>query len=158
MFKTGFPIRNFDGILLFFLVGIILIPMTFESFSAEAEIRAEDLELTPDQVQTLKSLNRQFYREQAQIRKKIMVKRMEYRALSAEEFRGEKGEEIRSQIQSLLLQSRERALFYRQEAFRIYTPEQQKKISPLNDLGFHCGGGFRRGGRRGAGTGPELRP
>jgi Spy/CpxP family protein refolding chaperone len=122
-------------------------------FSAGSEVRADDLELTPDQDQTLKTLNQQFHREQAQIRKKIMIRRMELRTLNAEEIRAEKGEEIRREIQTLLLQGRERALFYRQEATQVLSPEQRKKISAETDLGFHCGGWFHRGGRWGIGTG-----
>ena len=123
--------------------------MGFETYSLSAgpEDRDMNLDLTPGQSQTLKNLKIQFYREQDQIRRKIMIKRMELRTLNPEEIRTDKGEEIRRQIQSLLIQARERSLFYRQEAFLVYTPEQRKKISAETDLGFHCRGWFRRGGR-----------
>ena len=120
------------------------------SFSAGPEDREVNLDLTPGQIQELNDLKAQFRREEEQIRKKIMIKRMEARTLSSEDFRGEKGEEIRGQIQSFLFQIRERSLFYRQEAFRVLTPEQRKKMSSEIDLGFHCRGWFRRGGRWGA--------
>jgi Spy/CpxP family protein refolding chaperone len=131
--------------------------MGFEtySFAAGPENREVNLDPTPEQIQTLKDLKIQFHREQSQIRKKIMIKRMEARTLTPDEFNGEKGDEIRNQIQSLMLQARERSLFYREEAYRVYTPEQRKKISPDTDLGFHCRGWFRRGGRWGSGTESE---
>jgi len=129
--------------------------MGFETYSLSAgpEDRDMNLDLTPGQSQTLKNLKIQFYREQDQIRRKIMIKRMELRTLNPEEIRTDKGEEIRRQIQSLLIQARERSLFYQQEAFMVYTPEQRKKISAETNLGFHCRGWFRRGGRWGAGIG-----
>ncbi|MBI4767171.1 MAG: Spy/CpxP family protein refolding chaperone [Deltaproteobacteria bacterium] len=148
--------RNFIRNLLYLLIlGIGLGPMGFETraVSAGPEIRADDLELTPDQAQTLKTLNQQFHREQAQIRRKIMIKRMELRTLNAEEIRADEGEELRREIQALLLQARERSLYYRQEAYQVLTPEQRKKIPVETDLGFHCGGWFRRGGRWGMGSG-----
>ena len=82
-----------------------------------------------------------------------MIKRMELRTLNAEEIRAEKGEEIRREIQTLLIQVRERSLYYQQEATLVLTPGQRKKISVETDLGFHCGGWFRRGGRWGMGSG-----
>ncbi len=82
-----------------------------------------------------------------------MIRRMELRTMNAEEIRAEKGEEIRREIQSLLFQARERSLHYRQEAILVLTPEQQKRISVDTDLGFHCGGWHRRGGRWGMGAG-----
>jgi Spy/CpxP family protein refolding chaperone len=149
-------VRNFIRNLLYlFILGISFGPMGFQppAVSAGSEIRADDLELTPDQVQNLKTLNQQFQREQAQIRRKVMIKRMELRTLNAEEIRAEKGEEIRREIQALLFQARERSLYYRQEAALVLTPEQRKRLSIETDLGFHCGGWFRRGGRWGMGTG-----
>jgi Spy/CpxP family protein refolding chaperone len=145
-------LRNFlRNILYLLIIGLSLGPPGFglPAFSAAPEIQADDLELTPDQVQTMKTLNQQFHREQAQIRRKIMILRMELRTLNPEEVRGEEGEEIRREIQNLLIQIRERSLFYRQEAFLVLSPEQRKKISAETDLGFHCGEMFRRRGRRG---------
>jgi hypothetical protein len=138
-----------------FIIGTIFSPMGGEVFCSPAdhEIGTDDLELTSEQIQTLQDLKVQFHREQAQIRRKIMIKRMELRTFTPEDLRADKGEEIRRQIQSLLLQARERSLFYRQEAYMIFTLEQRKKISSESDLGFHCGGWFRRGGRWGAGIG-----
>jgi hypothetical protein len=137
------------------IIGISLGPMGFEtsSFSAGPEDRDVNLDLTPGQIQELNDLKAQFRREEEQIRKKIMMKRMEFRTLNPEELKSDQGEEIRRQIQSLLLQARERSLFYRQEAFMVFTPEQRKKISAETDLGFHCRGWFHRGGRWGTGTG-----
>jgi hypothetical protein len=142
-------------LLYFIIIVISLGPMGVETCfsSAGPEGRDMNLDLTPGQVQALKDLNVQFYREQSQLREKIIIKRMEARNLSPDDFRGEKGEEIRSQIQSFLFQVRERSLFYRQEAFKVLTPEQRKKISTETDLGFHCRGWLRRGGRWGAGSG-----
>jgi hypothetical protein len=133
--------------------------MGFEtcSFSAGPEDREVNLDLTPGQIQELNDLKAQFRREEEQIRKKIMIKRMEFRTLNPEELKSDKGEEIRRQIQSLLFQARERSLFYRQEALMVYTPEQRKKISAEADLGFHCRGWFHRGGRWGGG-GPGPAP
>ena len=130
------------------MIGIILSPIGGEvfPFPPDREIGTDDLELTSEQSQTLQDLKVQFHREQAKIRRKIMIKRMELRTLNSEDLRAYKGEEIRRQIQSLLFQVRERSLFYRQEAYMIFTPEQRKKISSESDLGFHCGGWFRRGG------------
>ena len=134
---------------------ISLGPMGFEtsSFSAGPEELDVNLDLTPGQIQELNDLKVQFRREEEQIRKKIMIKRMEFRTLNPEELKSDKGEEIRRQIQSLMFQARERSLFYRQEAFMVYTPEQRKKISAETDLGFHCRGWFHQGGRWGGGTG-----
>jgi hypothetical protein len=145
------------------ILGLGLGPLGFAppAVSAGPEIRTDDLELTPDQVQTLKTLNREFQREQAQIRKKVMIRRMELRTLNAEEIRADKGEEIRREIQALLFQARERSLYFQQEAILVLTPEQRNRISVETDLGFHCGGWFRRRGRWGMGTGnggpPPLR-
>ena len=137
-------------------IGIGIFP-----FPSDREIRADDLGLTSGQIQTLKELKIQFHREMAQIRKKMMIKRMELRTLTYEEYKAEKGEEIRREIQSLMLQARERSLFYRHEAFGVFTPDQQKKIAAESDLGFHCGRWFHRGGRWGTGTGkgrPDTAP
>lgn len=142
-------------ILYLLILGITLGPLGFPppAVSAGPEIRADDLELTPDQVQTLKTLNQEFQREQAQIRRKVMIRRMELRTLNAEETRAGKKEEIRREIQTLLFQARERSLYFQQEAILVLTPEQRKRISVETDLGFHCGGWFRRGGRWGMGSG-----
>jgi len=131
--------------------------MGFEtySFSADLENRDDDLELTSGQIQTLKELKTQFRRELAQIRKKIRIKRIELKTLTHEEYRAEKWEELKREIQSLMLQARERALFYQKEALMVFTPEQQKKIPAEFNLGFHCGGWFRRGGRWRTGTDRE---
>ena len=137
------------------ILAISLGPMGFEtfSFSAGPENREVNLDLTSEQIQTIKDLKIQFRREEAQIQKKIMIKRMEFRTLNPEEISGEKGEEIRRQMKALMLQARGRSLFYQQEAFLVLTPEQRKKISFETDLGFHCRGWFHRGGRWGLGPG-----
>jgi hypothetical protein len=139
------------------MIGIIFNPMGGKvfSFPQDLDLGADDLELSLEQIQTLKDLKIQFQREQAQLRRKILIKRMELRTLNPEDLRADKGEEIRRQIQSLLIQARERSLFYRQEAFMVFTLEQRKKISAEADLGFHCRGFFRRGGRWGAGMESE---
>ena len=143
------------SILYLFMIGVFLGSMGFEtySFSAGLENRDQDLELTSGQIQTLKELKSQFRRELAQIRKKIMIKGIELKTLTHEEYQAEKGEELKREIQSLMLQARERSLFYQKGAFMVFTTEQQKKIPAESNLGFHCGGWFRRGGRWGAGTG-----
>jgi hypothetical protein len=119
----------------------------------EDESVLSGLDLNPEQGRLLKDLKTQFRQEENEIRKKVMLKRMEFRTLSPEEFKGEKGEDLRRQMQALMLQARERALFYQQEALSILTPEQKKKLPPDCDLGFHCRGWFRRGGGPGMGMG-----
>lgn len=117
---------------------------------------SENLNLTPEQVQSLKEIKNRFRLEEVQIRKKIMMKRMELRTLTPEESRGEPGEELRRKIQALLFQGRERSLYYHQEALKVLTPEQQKKLPSDADLGFQCRMGFGRGGMgmgRGMGRG-----
>ena len=113
----------------------------------------EDLNLTSEQIQNLKDLQIRFRQELAQIRKKIIITRMELRTLTPEEFKGDKGEEFRLQIQSLLLQARERSLVYQKEALTVLTPEQRGKLSSGSHLGFHCGRWFRGGGGPGMGSG-----
>jgi hypothetical protein len=143
------------SILYLIILGINLALLGFNplAVSAGSEIQADELELTPDQVLTLKSLNQQFHRDQAQIRRKIMIKRLELKTLNTEEIKAEQVEELRREIQSLLIQAREKALFFRQEAIQVFTPRQREKISAENDLGFHCRGWLRRGGRWGMGAG-----
>ncbi len=88
-----------------------------------------------------------------------MMKRMELRTLTPEENKGERGEELRRQIQTLLIQVRERSLFYHQEALKVLTPEQRKQIPPETDLGFQCDMGFRGRGMgmgMGRGMGPRM--
>jgi hypothetical protein len=106
----------------------------------------------------LNDLQRQFRQELAQFRKKIMLKRMEFRTMTSEEFKGEKGEESRRLILSLMILARERSLVYQKEALAVLTPDQQKKLPAETDLGFHCQGLFRWGGGlgRGAGQGGPL--
>jgi Spy/CpxP family protein refolding chaperone len=111
------------------------------------------LDLAPEQVRLLKDLRVQFTTEERGIRKKMMHRRMELMTLSPEDFKGEKGEDLRRQIQSLMLQARDRALFYQQEALNVLTPEQKKKLPPDFDLGFRCRGWFRQGGHSGMGMG-----
>jgi len=135
------------GILLWATGGWTFPPdMDSESWSA-------NLNLTAEQNRILKDLKIQFRQEESQIQKKMMIRRMELRTLPSGELNGEKGEELRRQIQSLLLQARERALFFQQEALNVLTPEQKKKLPLESDLGFRCRGMFRRGGGPGMGTG-----
>ena len=140
------------GILLWTTGGWALPPdMGSESWSA-------NLNLTAEQNRILKDLKSQFRQEESQIQKKMMIRRMELRTLLSEELNGEKGEELRRQIQSLLLQARERALFFQQEALTVLTPEQKKKLPLESDLGFHCRGMFHRGGGPGMGRGRGMPP
>lgn len=138
------------------VMGLVLHLAGIEAFSASPnpEPGAENLNLTPEQTQSLKELKSRFRQELTQVRKKIMMKRMELRTLTPEENKGERGEELRRQIQSLLLQAHERSLFYYQEALKIFTPEQLKKLPSDTDLGFWPGMGFRRG--MGLGMGPGM--
>jgi len=108
----------------------------------------EQLNLSPEQAQTLKTSQSRFQQELIQFQKKIIFKRMELKTLSPEEARGEKGEDLRRQIQTLMQQARERSLVYQNEVMAVLTPEQQKQLPPDCDLGFHCGGWFYRGGMR----------
>ena len=161
MLNTCFSFQKIDWLRSFLIIGMTLSLVGVSTFSLGQEIRADDLRLTPGQIQTLSELRIQFHQETIQIRKKVMLKRMELRTLTHEESRTEKGEEIRREIQSLMVQARERSLFYRQEAFGVFTPDQQKKIAAESDLGFHCGRWFHRGGRWGTGTGkgrPDTAP
>ena len=148
----------------FWIMGLGLHLAGIEAFSAfpNPEPWAENLNLTAEQTQSLKELKSRFRQESAQVGKKIMMKRMELRTLTPEENKGETGEELRRQIQSLLFQAHERSLFYYQEALKVFTPEQLKKLPSDTDLGFRPGMGFRRGmghgmgpGRRG--PGPEYK-
>jgi len=109
------------------------------------------LNLAMEQRSLLKGLRESFRKEEREIHRNMMQQKMELRTLSPEEVRGEKGEGLRRQIQSLMLQARERALYYQQEALAVLTPEQKKKLPPDADLGFHCRGWF--GGGRGLGMG-----
>ncbi len=137
------------------IMGLGLHLAGIEAFSAfpNPEPWAENLNLTPGQVQSLKELKSRFRQELAQVRKKTMMKRMELRTLTPEENKGERGEELRRQVQSLLLQAHERSLFYYQEALKVFTPEQLKKLPLDADLGFQPGMGFGRGGGHGMGYG-----
>lgn len=140
------------------MIGTSLCPREVGAFppSGGPDRWAENLNLTSEQAQTLKDLHRQFRQELIQIRKNIMLLRMELRTLTSEELRRDKGDEARRQIQSQMLQARERALVYQKEALEVLTPEQQKKLPAETDLGFHCGGWFRRGGGLGMGRGGFL--
>jgi hypothetical protein len=139
----------------FLVIGIALNPIRVGAFpsSGGPDHWAENLSLTSEQTQTLKDLQRQFRQELAQFRKKIMLKRMELRTMTSGEFKGEKGEEFRRLIQTLMIQARERSLVYQKEALTVLTPEQQKKLPTETDLGFHCRGWFRWGGGLGRGPG-----
>ena len=137
------------------IMGLVLHLAGVEAFSASPnpEAWAENLNLTPEQVQSLKELKSRFHQELTPVRKGIMMKRMELRTLTPEENKGERGEELRRQIQSLLLQAQERSLYYHQEALKIFTPEQLKNLPLDADLGFRPGMGFRRGMGPGMGHG-----
>ncbi len=146
---------------LFWIIGLGLSLSGIEVFSAPpyTEPWDEIPKLSPEQAQTLKELKSRFRQEFFQIRKKIMMKRMELRTLTPEENKGERGEELRRQIQTLLIQARERSLFYHQEALKVLTPEQRKQIPPETDLGFQCDMGFRGRGMgmgMGRGMGPRM--
>jgi Spy/CpxP family protein refolding chaperone len=137
------------------IMGLVLHLAGVEAFSASPnpEAWAENLNLTPEQVQSLKELKSRFHQELTPVRKGIMMKRMELRTLTPEENKGERGEELRRQIQSLLLQAQERSLYYHQEALKVFTPEQLKNLPLDSDLGFRPGMGFRRGMGPGMGHG-----
>jgi Spy/CpxP family protein refolding chaperone len=139
----------------FLVIGIALNPIRVGAFPSSGGPYSwgENLSLTPEQTQTLKDLQRQFRQELAQFRNKIMLKRMELRTMTSEEFKGEKGEESRRLMQSLMMQARERSLVYQKEALAVLTPEQKKKLPAETDLGFQCRGWLRRGGGMGRGSG-----
>ncbi|MBI5602749.1 MAG: Spy/CpxP family protein refolding chaperone [Deltaproteobacteria bacterium] len=140
------------------IIGLGLHLVGSEAFSAppDPEPWAGKLNLLPEQVQALKDLRGRFRQELIQNRKKIMLKRLELRTLASEEYKGEKGEELRREIQSLYQQARERSLFFQQEALRILTPEQREKLFPEMDWGFHCGRGLPWG--KGPGMGRGMGP
>lgn len=150
--------RPKDGIFIFFfIIGLVSHLAGIDAFSAppDPEPWAENLNLSPDQAQSLKELRSRFRQELMQVRKRIMLYRLELRTLTPEETKGERGEELRRLTQSLLLKMRERSLFYQQEALKILTPEQREKLPPEADLGFHWGKMFHRGGPgMGRGMGP----
>jgi Spy/CpxP family protein refolding chaperone len=143
----------------FLFQGLFLLLMVLPASSLPAVTPSEEgpgwsgLDLTPEQGRLLKDLRRQFALEEKGIHKTMMHKRMELMTLPSEDFKGEKGEDLRHQIQALMLQARERALFYQQEALTLLTPEQKKKLPPDFDLGFRCRGWFRQGGGSGMGMG-----
>lgn len=144
----------------FFIIGLVSLSSPIVAFPTlpNPDAWSENLNLTPEQVQSLKEIKNRFRLEEVQIRKKIMMKRMELRTLTPEESRGEPGEELRRKIQALLFQGRERSLFYHQEALKVLTPEQQKKLPSDADLGFQCRMGFGRGGMgMGRGMGRGMR-
>jgi Spy/CpxP family protein refolding chaperone len=121
--------------------------------SQGGEVREGELDLSPQQTQALRELRQEFQREQQQIRQKILEARLQLRTLSREEYAGEKGEALRREIRTLMLQARERALFYRRQALQLLTPEQLEKIGPESSMGFHCGGLYFRGGWDRSGSG-----
>ena len=137
------------------VIGMGLSLAGIEAFSAppNREPWTEKLNLTSEQVQAFKDLRGRFRQELIQIQKKIMLLRLELRTLTAEEIRGEREDENRRQIQALLLQTRERSLFYQQEALRILTPDQREKLPPETDMGFQCGRWFPWGKGPGMGRG-----
>jgi len=122
------------------VLAVMLVPLWARAMprGGGPEPWAEEVQLTAEQVQILKTLQGQFRQELVQIHHKVMVKRMELRTLASETFKEEKGEELRRQIQALRIQARERTLAYQKEALAVLTPEQQKKISPECELGFRC--------------------
>ena len=149
--KSGFRYFFLLGILLTFW-GIGITPIC-SAAPWEDQTVWSGLNLTPEQGRFLQNLMIQFNQEEKEIRRNMMGKRMELKTLSPEEFRGEKGEELRRQLQALMFRARERALYYQQEALSILTPEQRKKLPPDCQLGFHCPNWFRRGGGPGMGMG-----
>ncbi|MEW6185434.1 MAG: hypothetical protein AB1585_06820 [Thermodesulfobacteriota bacterium] len=123
-------------------IGTVLFP-----FSAWGDQENPPLNLTPAQAQAINALRREFQREEIQTRQKIMLRRMELRTLTPEERQGEKGEALKNEIRSLMLHSRERSVYYRQEALKMLSPEQQQMLPPESAFGFHCRSRFhRRGG------------
>jgi Spy/CpxP family protein refolding chaperone len=152
---------SFNRLLLYCLQGLLIISLGLiitpvgSAAPLEGEPVLSGLDLTPEQGRLIRDLKAQFRQEEKEIRKKMMLKRMELVTLSPGEFRGEKGEDLRRQLQALMLQARERALSYQQQALSILTPEQKKKLPPDSDLGFHCQG-WSRGGGPGTGMGRGM--
>jgi hypothetical protein len=109
-----------------------------------------NLDLTVDQTQAFQELRIRFRQEMMQIRKKMASRRLELRTLSEEELQGVRGEEIRKDLQTLFLNSRERALVYQFEALKILRPDQKEKLPAGSDLGFRCSWGFLMGGGAGS--------
>jgi Spy/CpxP family protein refolding chaperone len=140
-----------QGFLIFFW-GLQVAPVC-RAAPLEEEPLISGLDLTAEQVRLLKDLKRRFRQEENEIRRNMMPKRRELMTLSPEEFRGEKGEDLRRQLQASMVQARGRALVYQQEALSILTPEQKKKLSPDSDLGFNYRGWFRGGRGPGMGMG-----
>ncbi len=111
--------------------------------------------LTEVQWQSLNALRAEFQKEMIELRKKIMVRRMELHTLSPEERRGEKGEALRGELRQLMTQTRERALFYEQEAMKLMTPEQWERFQAQPPPGFPCRGRVRYGRSGSAASGGE---
>ena len=126
------------------------------SFPPAQRINPETLELSPAQIKIFQELQIKFQKEMDQIANKMTIKRMEMRTLSRDELKGEKGDELRDQIRSLMLQAREKSLFYQQEIFDRLTPEQKEKVSSERELGFQCGPWLR--GEKGFGMGMRRGP
>jgi hypothetical protein len=122
-----------------------------EGFSPEqpSDSWADKLNLLPEQAGTIQELRTRFLLEMGLLRKQMSIKRLELRILSPEEFKGQQGDPLRREMQTLMLQIRERSLFYQQEALKVLSPEQQENLPPGTDLGFH--------GRFGMGPGPGMR-
>jgi Spy/CpxP family protein refolding chaperone len=136
---------------------LMVFPSRIETFprSAHQENWAKHLQLSAEQVQVLRAIQRQYRQELVQINHKVMLKRIELKSLNQEEFMGENGEELRRQIQTLRIRARERSLVYQKEALAILTPEQQKKLPPDCTMGFYCREWMPRGGM-GRGMGRSL--
>jgi hypothetical protein len=107
------------------------------------------LNLTDEQAQAFQELRHRFRQELIQIRKKMADKRLELRTLSEEESQGVRGEEIRKDLQALLLNGREKALVYQSEALKILRADQKEKLPAGSDLGFRCHWGSLLGGGAG---------
>jgi hypothetical protein len=117
----------------------------------ELESGSVMLNLTDDQAQAFQDLRNRFRQEMIQVRKKMASKRLELRTLSEEESQGVRGEEIRRDLQALLLNGRERALVYQSEALKILRSDQKERLPAGSDMGFRCHWGFFMGGGPGRG-------
>jgi Spy/CpxP family protein refolding chaperone len=149
----------------FFLLLLFLYPvpglLIAESQQGVIESWEEKITLTSEQARAIQDLRSQFLQELISFRKQITDKRIELKTLTPEEFRGERGNQLRREMQTLLHQGRERSLFYQQQALSILTPAQQAKLPPGTDLDFRCSwgmghrGGLRMGPHRGGPPNPR---
>ncbi len=113
----------------------------------------EKLNLTPDQIQKLQTLHAKFFRETIPQRNEVMAGQMEMRALWSQTNPDPAMILAKQkQINALREQIQEKAIRYRLEARKVFTPEQLAKIAPYF-AGFGMGHHFRHGQGMGPGYG-----